>query len=238
MKFNIIFPLLLTRGLAAPFELLSKRPLGPRDWTVSKRTGCPLALTPGEFASPDYITQISASQPDKSYGPQRTGVFTPNDISTIFSFDIPASRADSNCTLEFLFPARNQIRTSNYTYSGAGTFKFTGYEASDCPGPQTTYNDQPALGPYGTFPPVHMEPGYAYVIDVGPCSASAGKCVAGGESTILSCSARSRMRLGTRDANNLIVTSTSDTNFSFFQDSGDGTESDCPIGLYTTFSEA
>lgn len=184
MKSIITLPLLLINVLAAAFELLSRRPLSRHEWAPSKRTGCPSYLTAGEFEFPHYITQISASQPDKAYGPQYNGVFTPNDISTIFSFDVPASRSDWNCTLEFLFPSQDQLETSSYTYSGGGTFVFTGYNATDCPGPQTTYNNQPALGPYPAFPAVHMEPGYAYVLDVGPCSVSAGTCVAGGKLAI------------------------------------------------------
>lgn len=184
MKSIITLSLFIAAGLASPFELISKRPLKRGDWAPSKRTGCPGYLTEGQFEFPHYITQISASQPDKAYGPQYNGVFTPNDISSIFSFDIPASRSNWNCTLEFLFPSQDELKTSSYSYSGAGTFVFTGYNAGDCPTAQTTYNNQPALGPYPAFPPVHMEPGYAYVLDIGPCFVSAGTCVAGGESSI------------------------------------------------------
>ncbi|KAK1752855.1 GPI anchored cell wall protein [Echria macrotheca] len=189
---------------AAPGQLLSKRALTPQD--IDPRTGCPGYLTPGEFEFPHYITQISKSQPDKAFGPQYFGVFTPNDISSLFTFDIPASRAGANCTLEFLFPAQSQLKTSSYSYSGGGSFFFTGYAPGSCPDGQTTYNNQPKPGPFPPFPPVHMEPGNAYVIDIGPCFVGAGTCVAG-------------------------MTSTTDTSFSFFQD-----YDECPIGLYTTYS--
>lgn len=181
MKNIINFCLFFATGLASPFELISKRPLVRADVDSSplKRTACPAYLPVGEYEFPHYITQISASQPDKSFGPQYNGLFTPNDISSIFSFDIPASRADWNCTLEFLFPSQSQLKTSSYTYSGAGTFVFTGYLAGSCPGSQTTYNNQPTPGKYPAFPPVHMEPGYAYTLDIGPCYISAGTCVAG-----------------------------------------------------------
>jgi len=33
------------------------------------------------------------------------------------------------------------------------------------------------------------------------------------------------------------VTSTTDTNFTFFQDAGDGTSADCPIGVFNTYSK-
>jgi len=201
-----LLTLLTTVGIAcsAPGQLLSKRPLATRD--LDPRTGCPRTLPPGEFEFPHYITQVSKSQPDKAFGPQYFGVFTPNDISSIFSFDIPASRAGANCTLEFLFPRQSQIKTSSYSYSGGGSFFFSGFNPGSCPNGATTYNNLPQPGPFPPFPPLHMEPGNAYTIDIGPCWVGAGTCVAG-------------------------ITSTNDTEFSFFQDFGD-----CPIGLYTAYS--
>ncbi|KAI1189464.1 GPI anchored cell wall protein [Nemania serpens] len=206
MKYATLIPFLLSVVTAAPYELISKRELVDHEWGLSKKTGCPAYLQAGQFEFPHYVTQISAKNPNKAFGPQFNGVFTPNDISTIFSFDIPASRQDANCTLEFLFPRPEQLSTSSFTYKGEGTFFFTGYKAGSCPGPHTTFNRQPALGPYPPFPPIHMEPGYAYTIDVGPCFVGAGTCVAG-------------------------FTSTNDTYFSYFQEFGD-----CPIGIYTSYS--
>ncbi|KAI1139143.1 ubiquitin 3 binding protein But2 C-terminal domain-containing protein [Hypoxylon sp. FL0543] len=159
---------------AAPFEVVSKRPLGDHEWTRNKKDGCPAYLEKGQYESPNYITHISRSQPNRAFGPQYTGLITPNDVSSIFSFDIPADRADANCTLEFLFPKRDKLKTSNYTYKGAGTFLFTGYLAGSCPNASTTYNNQPTAGVFPPFPPIHMEPGYAYTLDVGPCMFSAG----------------------------------------------------------------
>lgn len=189
---------------ALPGELISKRALTPQD--INPRTGCPGYLPAGEFEFPHYITQVSKSEPDRSWGPQYFGVFTPNDVASIFSFDVPASRAGANCTLEFLFPRQEQLVTSSYEYSGGGSFFFTGFNPGSCPGPQTTWNNLPAPGPFPPFPPVHMEPGNAYVIDIGPCWVGAGTCVAG-------------------------MTSTNDSDFRFFQDFND-----CPIGIYTTYS--
>ncbi|EFX03314.1 GPI anchored cell wall protein [Grosmannia clavigera kw1407] len=189
---------------AYPGELLSKRALTPRD--IDPRTDCPSYLTEGEFEFPHYITQISKSDPDRAFGPQYFGVFTPNDVGSIFSFDIPASRSDANCTLEFLFPEQSQLKTSSYSISGGGSFFFTGYAPGSCPSDATTWNNQPKPGPFPAFPPVHMEPGHAYVIDIGPCFVGAGSCVAG-------------------------LTTTNDTSFSFFQD-----YDECPIGIYTTYS--
>lgn len=171
--------LLAATALAAPGELISKRPLRRDEWAPSKRDGCPGYLTEGEYEFPHYITQISKSQPDKAFGAQYDGVFTPNDIASIFSFDIPASRSGYNCTLEFLFPDQADLKTSSYSISGGGNFLFTGYNPGSCPNAETTYNNQPEPGPFPPFPTVHLEPGYAYTLDIGPCSVSAGTCAAG-----------------------------------------------------------
>ncbi|KAI2631187.1 GPI anchored cell wall protein [Xylaria nigripes] len=181
MRYTAFVPFLLSAVAAAPYELISKRELKDHEWGLNKRTGCPGYLENGEFEFPHYITQISAREPDKAFGSQYTAVFTPNDISTVYSFDIPKSRADANCTLEFLFPRLDQLRTSSFSYKGAGTFSFRGYNAGSCPDSQTTFNNQPDPSTLPPHPPIHMEPGYAYTIDVGPCSFAAGKCVAGCE---------------------------------------------------------
>ncbi|KAI1812191.1 GPI anchored cell wall protein [Poronia punctata] len=204
----LLLPLLLAPILAtSPPTLISKRKLPNHSWEPSPLTGCPGYLSPETYVAPRYLTQISSKDPTKSFGPQYTARFTPNDISTLFTFDIPRERANSNCTLEFLFPYRHQLRTSSFDYRGGGTFFFKGYNPGSCPGPdtRTTFDNQPDSGVFPPFPPIHMEPGHAYTIDVGPCSFGAGSCVAG-------------------------VTSTNDTYFSYFQD-----VDECPIGIYTSF---
>lgn len=262
------FTLLPVGALSAPFELLSKRLIASHEFTRSisltqPRVNCPALLTTGEFEFPHYITQISTSQPDRAYGPQYTGVFTPNDVSSIFSFDVPASRADANCTLEFIFPRQEDLATSNYNISGAGTFFLEGYAPGSCPGPETTFSNQPAPGPFGAFPAVCMEPGYVYVLDVGPFSIAAGTCISGSKCFLLffvsylsfsltsplphyflvfpSLSLPHPRRVdagwsGRTDNNIETETSTNDTIFTFFQDTGDVDSGNCPIGVYTTYS--
>jgi len=194
----------LASAIPYPWTITNKRELTEKD--LDTRTGCPRELPAGQYEFPHYITQVSKKHPNKAFGPQYNGVFTPNDIGTIFSFDVPESRTDANCTLEFIFPKKKQLQTSSFTYSGGGSFFFTGYNPGSCPNGSTTYNNQPEPGPFPPFPAIHMEPGNAYTIDVGPCFVGAGSCVAG-------------------------MTYTNDTNFNFFQDSGE-----CPIGIYTSYS--
>ncbi|KAI1210219.1 ubiquitin 3 binding protein But2 C-terminal domain-containing protein [Annulohypoxylon truncatum] len=179
MRFLLCLAVTLGTVSAAPFELISKRELGDHEWTLNKRDGCPAYLQPGQFEFPHYITQVSAKQPNRAFGPQYRGRITPNDISSLYSFDIPKDRANANCTLEFIFPRQDQLNHSYYKYSGPGTFIFKGYLAGSCPGPHTTFNNQPRAGQFPPFPPIHMEPGFAYTIDIGPCTFSAGNCVSG-----------------------------------------------------------
>lgn len=174
--YTLSLALLATTALAYPGEVLKTRALTAKDYNDA---GCPHYLPKDQFVSPSYITHISKKNPDKSYGPQHNGLFTPDDMASIFSFDIPASRADANCTLEFLFPKANQLKNSGFKYEGGGSFFFTGFNPGACPDVHTTYNNPPAPGPFPAFPAIHMEPGNAYTIDVGPCFVAAGTCAAG-----------------------------------------------------------
>lgn len=42
----------------------------------------------------------------------------------MFNFDIPADAAGKTCSLEFMFPAQDQLETSAYTISGDGKANF------------------------------------------------------------------------------------------------------------------
>lgn len=193
----------LTSAYYAP-SIISERELTERD--LDERTGCPRMLQAAEFVNPAYITHVSAKHPNFAFGPQYNGVFTPNDLASIFSFDIPYNRMDANCTLEFIFPLAKQTTQGHYVFNGAGSFFWKGYNPGSCPNATTTWKNQPEKGPFPDFPPIKMTPGHAYTIDVGPCFVAAGTCAAG-------------------------MTWTNDTNFEFTQDYGS-----CPIGIYTAFS--
>jgi Ubiquitin 3 binding protein But2 C-terminal domain len=98
------------------------------------------------------------------------------------------------------------VDASEFTYSGGGSFFFTGFDPGSCPNANTTYNHLPKPGPFPPFPPLHMQPGNAYTIDIGPCFVSAGSCAAG-------------------------MTWTNDTTLGFVQD-----HRTCPIGMFTAYS--
>lgn len=208
MKSLITLAALLPLISAVP-TTVRRRALHQRDYPISNATSCPRLLPAGNYESPSMIVPISQDNPDKQFSTSPVAVFTANDMSTIFNFEIPPERAGQNCTLEFLFPLPSQLAPgASYLYSGAGTFFFTGYEAGSGPNQNTTFATQPPLGPYPPFPPVHMSPGNAYTIDVGPCVA--GTVVAG-------------------------LTGTNDTTFVFQPDDG-STDGSCPIGVFVAYT--
>lgn len=183
---SLVLLTLLTITIAAPYEATPRRLHEPDDWTQRQHgDDCPRYLEEGEFEPPHYMTRVSAREPGRAYGRQYVGAFTAGDVSTVFRFDVPASQVDANCALEFLFPRREQITaTSWFSYAGQGTFVFALLDA--CPGPETTFDDlqpRPSGGVEDpTFSPVHMEPGHAYSVDLGPCAEAVGKrCIAAGE---------------------------------------------------------
>ncbi|KAI9734627.1 MAG: hypothetical protein M1834_002228 [Cirrosporium novae-zelandiae] len=195
MKTSILTTVTLI-GAAFASPVVRSRPLAARE-------GCPAELQ-ANYLFPHLIVPISASNPDTAYGTVYSPEFTPNDFCTIFNFDIPADAEGKNCSLEFFFPTQSQLQTSSYTFSGPGTFVFNSYEQGTGATVDTTYNTQPAAGEHGSFPPLTMTPGNAYVLDTAPCQ------LLNGQSTLVSGS-----------------TCTNDTTFTYFQDSGE-----CPIGLY------
>ena len=184
-----------TAAAAAPRATMiaRRRLLEPGDAAAAhwKQAGdCPRRLEEegeGGFAAPDYMTRVSAREPGRAFGPQYEGAFTPGDLATVYGFRVPAARRGERCALEFLFPRRDQVEATSWLeYRGAGTFVFSLVAAGPgaCPGPGTTFDDifsATTADEPTAFPPVHMEPGNAYAIDVGPCAPLAGKCVAGGE---------------------------------------------------------
>jgi hypothetical protein len=88
-------------------------------------------------------------------------------VSTIFNFDIPQSDAGKTCSLVFLFPKKEDLETSSYSFSGDGKVQFGAVTSPATQ--QTTYNTAPAIGQnYGEFT---ISPGNSYVISTTECPA-------------------------------------------------------------------
>lgn len=131
---------------------------------------CPKALPalPG-FEFPHLIVPVSKAHPDVANPNTFSPSITPDDLATIFNFDI--LHGDQSCELGFYFPRQDQLETSSFTFSGPGTFtvrinkRGKGAQAGD-----TTWNKQPAAGMYDGFPKeILMTPGNYYSLFTGAC---------------------------------------------------------------------
>ncbi|KAF2486653.1 ubiquitin 3 binding protein But2 C-terminal domain-containing protein [Neohortaea acidophila] len=132
---------------------------------------CPAELT-GSWQFPHLIVTVNSAEPDKAYGTQFNGTAS-GTISTIFNFDIPASYAGKECSIEFLFPTQDQLETSAYTYS-PGMFNFAFLkgaateETTSANAPEVVYN-------FGNF---ELKPGTATHIGQCPNGCAAGEKIA------------------------------------------------------------
>jgi hypothetical protein len=83
---------------------------------------CPADLH-GEYQSPHLIIPVSSAEPNKAYG-SSYNAYTSDVKSTIFNFDLPKSYEGKTCSLFFMLPNHEDLKTSNYTLSGSGTVHF------------------------------------------------------------------------------------------------------------------
>ncbi|KAI9657308.1 MAG: hypothetical protein M1821_002988 [Bathelium mastoideum] len=132
---------------------------------------CP-AYLPSKFLFPNLIVPVSQKKPDTAYGTVYSPKVSPNDFCTIFNLHIPPWAHHKACTLEFLFPRREQLETSSFTYNGPGHFTFTGFPEGTGARAHTTWNTRPRNG--RTAPRV-LEPGNAYTIYSGSCDVGRGQ---------------------------------------------------------------
>ncbi|KAL8917426.1 MAG: hypothetical protein Q9172_005865 [Xanthocarpia lactea] len=132
----------------------------------STARSCPANLA-GPFEFPHLIVPVDKNQPDVALGTSYNGRVS-STVSSLYNFDLPSSLAGKFCSLVFLFPTRDQLRTSNYTLSGAGGLSF---ERLDSPADSaTTFNNQPEInGTVGAI--TDLQPGNSYVIGSGGCFA-------------------------------------------------------------------
>ncbi|KAF2142684.1 uncharacterized protein K452DRAFT_287099 [Aplosporella prunicola CBS 121167] len=125
-------------------SLTTATPLTPRADPV-----CPTndyLPAPGSFVWPQLMVPVSAANPDTAYGTVYSPRITPNDFCTIFNLYLPQSAAGKTCSLEFLFPSQDQLRSSSYVFEGPGHFNFTGFALGAGAELDTTWNKQPPAG--------------------------------------------------------------------------------------------
>ncbi|BCS01055.1 putative GPI anchored cell wall protein [Aspergillus luchuensis] len=133
--------------------------------TQSSSASCPTDLS-GDYEYPHLIVPINSSTPDTAYGTQYFGTVS-STVSTIFNFDIPSSDSGKTCSLIFLFPTKDQLETSDYTFSGDGKVDFS--QLDSAASESTTYNNAPGVKQdYGDFT---LSPGNSYLISTFSCPA-------------------------------------------------------------------
>ena len=173
--------------LVASSPIIRRHPLSPRQsspWTGypnstvtsnTTTTTCPGYLFTNAYIAPSSLQPLSASNPDTFFPTTTTtGLTSPLDLSTQYTFSIPTNASNQTCTLEFLLP-QQPIQTApgtNYFFAGDGTFTFTPYTPSFTFSADGNHN-------YTVSEPITMTPGNAYTIDMGSCAALAGNEVVG-----------------------------------------------------------
>ncbi|KAL8783799.1 MAG: hypothetical protein Q9195_009281 [Heterodermia aff. obscurata] len=127
---------------------------------------CPSSLS-GEFQYPHLIISVEKSAPDTAQGNSYNAHFAPK-ISSIFNFDIIPSYNGLTCSLIFLFPTRESLRTSNCTLSGSGCLNVA--QLQNPATAETAYNTISAVtADIGAVP--EIQPGGSYQIALDECAA-------------------------------------------------------------------
>ncbi|KAF5856398.1 hypothetical protein ETB97_007448 [Aspergillus alliaceus] len=126
---------------------------------------CPTDLS-GNYEYPHLIIPVDSSSPDDAAGTSFNGTIS-STISTIFNFDIPSSDAGKTCSLVFLFPKKENLETSSYSFGGDGQVDFVSLESAASE--STTYNNAPGVKEdYGD---ITISPGNSYLISTFECPA-------------------------------------------------------------------
>ncbi|KAL4962083.1 ubiquitin 3 binding protein But2 C-terminal domain-containing protein [Aspergillus stella-maris] len=145
----------------------SQTPTGPSGGgqTPTPSGSCPTDLS-GNYEYPHLIIPVDSSSPDNAPGSSFNGTVT-STVSTIFNFDIPQSDAGKTCSLVFLFPKKEDLETSSYSFSGDGQVSFAALESPA--EMSTSYSNAPAVSQkFGDFT---VSPGNSYTISSFECPA-------------------------------------------------------------------
>lgn len=133
--------------------------------------GCGPILSSGNFEFPHLIVPVNSDSPDTAYGTQFNGTVT-STMSSIFNFDIPQSDSGKSCSLVFLFPKKEDLETSSYSFSGDG--KIDVAKLKEVASSKTTFNNAPSVAE--DLGDITISPGGSYVISTFSCPA--GQAVA------------------------------------------------------------
>ncbi|KAF7133587.1 hypothetical protein CNMCM5793_004716 [Aspergillus hiratsukae] len=133
--------------------------------TQSSSASCPTDLS-GQYEFPHLIIPVDSSSPSKAPGTSFNGTVS-STVSSIFNFDIPSSDAGKTCSLVFLFPKKEDLETSSFSFSGDGKIDFAMLESAATS--QTSYSNAPKVKQdYGV---TTVSPGNSYLISTFQCPA-------------------------------------------------------------------
>lgn len=141
---------------------LSPSPPSP---PVARKT-CPADLS-GTYEFPHLIVPVSSRNPDTAYGQSYNAQVSKSDIQTLFNFDIPTSYSGKTCSLVFLFPRQDQLRTSAFMISGDGKVEFAFRRGVTNQG--TTFNNAPEVA--NNYGVLSLSPGNSYTLATFDCPA-------------------------------------------------------------------
>lgn len=138
---------------------------------ATSASACQTSLS-GAYQTPHLIVPISSEHPNESFGTQYNGQIN-STVSTIFNFDIPQSYEGKQCSIIFLLPNKDELKTSSYDFNGSGSLRST--ELSAAANTKTSYNiAPPAKKDLGS---VEIHEGNSYVIATGDCQAGTTQSV-------------------------------------------------------------
>jgi hypothetical protein len=133
--------------------------------TSTSATGCPTDLS-GEFQFPHLIVRIDSAKPDTPHGTGLNGTVN-STVATTFNFDIPQSFSGKTCNLVFLFPRKEELQTTSFSFSGDGKVAFG--KLSSTVTTSTTENNVPSVSQgLGTSA---ISPGHSFLISTFSCPA-------------------------------------------------------------------
>lgn len=128
--------------------------------------GCGPILSSGNFEFPHLIIPVDSDSPDTAHGTRFNGTVT-STISSIFNFDIPQSDSGKSCSLVFLFPKKEDLETSSYSFTGDGKIDIA--KLSAVASTKTTYNNAPSVA--DDLGDITISPGGSYVVSTFSCPA-------------------------------------------------------------------
>ncbi|KAJ5669150.1 GPI anchored cell wall protein [Penicillium macrosclerotiorum] len=138
--------------------------------TGNTGTSCPTTLS-GDYQYPHLIVHIDSTAPNDAFGTTFNGTIN-STTSSLFNFDIPSSYSGKTCSLVFLFPRREDLETSAYSFSGDGKIDIA--KLSSTVSTSTTFSSVPSVSK--DLGSITISPGNSYVVSTFSCPA--GQAVA------------------------------------------------------------